>query len=183
MKVAEIIIRAMVAEDLEQVHDLDQRSFPTPWPLKSFQHELEKNKAAHMWVVEESKENLTKKIIGILVVWLLIDEAHIATIAVDKAHRHKGIASQLIFTALSQLVKKGAVAATLEVRESNHAAQALYQGFGFQPVGRRREYYRDSGEDAIIMALNDLNIDHLLSVTRDRTKRMAQANGGKSGTT
>lgn len=170
MKSAEIIIRKMVAEDIEQVHALDQRSFPTPWPLKSFKYELEQNKAAHMWVAEEVGKNFEKKIIGTIVVWLLIDEAHIATLAVDEFYRRRGIASQLIFTALSQLAGKGAIVATLEVRESNLAAQALYQGFGFQPVARRRAYYRDSGEDAITMVLPDINVAQLSTVVSDRVK-------------
>jgi ribosomal-protein-alanine N-acetyltransferase len=182
MKSTEIIIRQMIAEDLEQVHALDQRSFPTPWPLKSFKYELEQNKAAHMWVAEEEGKNLEKKIIGTIVVWLLIDEAHIATLAVDESYRRRGIASQLIFTALSHLVEKGAIVATLEVRESNTPAQALYQGFGFQPVGRRRAYYRDSGEDAIIMALQDIDVSQLSSLVRGRVKNMAQVEGGTLGT-
>jgi len=183
MKSAEILIRKMVAEDIEQVHALDQRSFPTPWPLESFRHELEQNKAAHMWVAEEVKESLEKKVIGSIVVWLLVDEAHIATLAVDELYRRRGIASQLIFSVLSHLVGKGATVATLEVRESNQAAQGLYRGFGFQPVGRRKAYYRDSGEDAIIMALHDLTIDQLSAITRERVKNMTRAEGGKIGTT
>jgi len=182
MSIAEIIIRRMTADDIEQVHALDNRSFPTPWPARSFRHELEKNKAAHLWVAEKMMADTDKEIIGAIVVWLLIDEAHIATIAVDEAHRRQGIASQLIFTALSFLVDKGAVEATLEVRESNLAAQALYQGFGFQAAGRRRAYYHDSGEDAIIMASRDLNINQLMLNTRNRVKYIAQVNGGKIGT-
>lgn len=183
MKSAELIIRKMVAEDLEQVHALDQRAFPTPWPLRSFKYELEQNQAAHMWVAEEVKEGLEKKVVGSIVIWLLIDEAHIATLAVDETYRRRGIASQLIFTALSHLVGKGAVLATLEVRESNEAARGLYQGFGFQPVGRRRAYYRDSGEDAIIMALQDIDIVQLSVFIRRRAKNMAQIEGGTRGTT
>ena len=182
MSMADIIIRRMVAEDLEQVHALDQRSFPTPWPAKSFRHELKKNQAAYLWVAEKTTDDTHKEIVGTIVVWLLVDEAHIATLAVDEIHRRQGIASQLIFTALSHLVDKGAVEATLEVRESNLAAQALYQGFGFQAVGRRRAYYRDSGEDAIIMASRDLNSDKLVHTAKKRTKYMAQVNGGKFGT-
>lgn len=178
MSTMEIVIRKMAAADLEQVQALDQASFPTPWPAKSFQHELEKNKAGHLWVAEKTTGDGQKKIIGMIVVWLLVDEAHIATIAVDEAHRRQGIGSQLIFIALSHLVDKGAIEATLEVREKNAAAQALYRGFGFRPVGRRRAYYRDSGEDAIIMALRGLDNEHLMTVARDRAKYLAHVNGG-----
>jgi ribosomal-protein-alanine N-acetyltransferase len=178
MSTTEITIRRMTAEDLEQVQTLDQASFPTPWPAKSFQHELEKNKAGHLWVAEKTTEDDQKKIIGMIVVWLLVDEAHIATIAVDAPHRRQGIGSQLLFTALSHLVNKGAVEATLEVRENNRAARTLYESFGFQPVGRRRAYYRDSGEDAIIMALHGLDDEYLMTVARDRAKYLAHVNGG-----
>jgi ribosomal-protein-alanine N-acetyltransferase len=178
MSMAEITIRKMIAADLEQVHALDRASFPTPWPAKSFRYELEENKASHPWVAERITDDGQKKIIGIIVVWLLVDEAHIATIAVDEAHRQQGIASQLIFTVLSHLVDKGAVEATLEVRENNFAARALYRGFGFRPVGRRRAYYKDSGEDAIIMTLHNLDAEHLMRVARSRAKYLAQVNGG-----
>ena len=67
MSMAEIIIRRMVAEDIEQVHALDQRSFPTPWPARSFQHELEKNQAAYLWVAEKMTEDINKEIIGAIV--------------------------------------------------------------------------------------------------------------------
>jgi ribosomal-protein-alanine N-acetyltransferase len=178
MSTAEITIRRMTDADLDRVRAIDQASFPTPWPANSFRHELEKNKAAHLWVAEESIDDAQNKIVGMIVVWLLVDEIHIATIAVDAAHRRQGIASQLIFTALSHLVDRGAIEATLEVRENNAAAQALYRGFGFRPVGRRRAYYHDSGEDAIIMALRNLDAEHLMSVARDREKYLAHVNGG-----
>jgi ribosomal-protein-alanine N-acetyltransferase len=182
MSMAEITLRRMTAADLEQVHALDQASFPTPWPAKSFRFELEENKAAHLWVAEKTTDEGQKKIVGSIAVWLLVDEVHIATIAVDAAHRRRGIASQLLFTVLSHLVDKGAIEATLEVRENNFAAQALYRGFGFRPVGRRRAYYKDSGEDAIIMALRNLDAEHLMRVARGRAKYMAEVNGGQLGT-
>ena len=102
------------------------------------------------------------------VAWLLVDEAHIATIAVDKDYQRVGIASKLICTALTELVNKGAILATLEVRESNQAAQALYQQFGFQAVGRRKAYYKDNHEDAILMTLDRINVDQLTVIKRIR---------------
>lgn len=176
------VLRRMAEDDLEQVHALDEASFPTPWPAKSFRHELEDNKAAHLWVAEKTTDDGQKKIIGVIVAWLLVDEAHIATIAVEAAHRRQGIGSQLISTALCDLAEKSAIEATLEVRENNAAAQALYRGFGFKAVGRRRAYYHDSGEDAIIMALRKLDTEHLMAVARERMKYTAQVNGGQIGT-
>ena len=168
MNAAEILIRKMTIGDIDQVHDLELRSFPTPWPKKSFQYEIEENKAAHLWVAEDIEEDSKKKIIGMIVAWLLVDEAHIATIAVDKDHQHKGIASQLVYTALTKLAKKGAIISTLEVRESNQAAKALYKQFGFQAVGCRKAYYRDNHEDAVLMTLDRINIDQLTAIQRIR---------------
>lgn len=158
---ATITIRSMAAEDLEQVHALDQRSFPTPWPLRSFQFELHKNEAAYLWVAEAENENRSKEVVGVIVVWFLIDLAHIATLAVDEGHRRSKIATRLICTALTHLVAQGAESATLEVRESNIAAQRLYRRLGFQLVGRRPAYYKDNNEDAILMTLHTLDEDHL----------------------
>lgn len=168
MKIAEILIRKMTIGDIDQVHALELRSFPTPWLKKSFQYELEENNAAHLWVAEHIIDDGEKKIIGMTIAWLLVDEAHIATIAVDKDYQRRGIASKLIYTALIDLAKKGAIIATLEVRESNQAAQALYQQFGFQAVGRRKAYYRDNHEDAILMTSDRINIDQLTALNRIR---------------
>ena len=168
MNTADILIRKMTIGDIDQVHDLELRSFPTPWPKKSFLYELGENKAAYLWVAESREESDKKKIIGMTVAWLMVDEAHIATIAVDKDHQRRGIASRLIFTALTELANKGAILATLEVRESNQAAHTLYQQFGFQAVGRRKAYYRDNHEDAILMTLDRINTDQLTAINRIR---------------
>jgi ribosomal-protein-alanine N-acetyltransferase len=156
-----ITIRSMAAEDLDQVHALDQRSFSTPWPFRSFQFELHKNDAAYLWVAEAESEDGSKQVVGVIVVWFLTDLAHIATLAVDEGHRRSGVATRLICTALNHLLKMGAESATLEVREGNIAAQRLYHRLGFQLVGRRPAYYKDNNEDAILMTLPTLDEEHL----------------------
>jgi len=93
----------------------------------------------------------------VIVVWFIIDEAHIATLAVHPSYRGFGVAKCLLTTALKSALDKGMKLATLEVRANNHAAQALYRHFGFENVGQRRRYYRDNNEDAIIMTLNHLD--------------------------
>lgn len=171
-----INIREMEAEDLEQVYALEKESFSTPWSLDSFQFELKENKAAHLWVAEVGGDDGEKKVIGMVVVWLLVDEAHIATVAVKEDYRRRGIASQLICTALTDLGEKGAIGATLEVREGNKTAQELYRGFGFEFVGRRKGYYKDSGEDAILMTLHRLDIDRLTTIACRQA--LSSVNGG-----
>ncbi|MBW8011837.1 MAG: ribosomal-protein-alanine N-acetyltransferase [Chloroflexi bacterium] len=151
-----VSIRPMQPEDLEKVHAIEQRSFPTPWSLNSYRNELYGNTAANMWVAELETEAGKKQVIGMIVVWLIVDEAHVGTIAIDTPYRRQGVASKLLNTALLACSRKGALTASLEVRENNLAAQGLYQRFGFELVGRRVRYYRDNHEDALLMTLFEL---------------------------
>jgi ribosomal-protein-alanine N-acetyltransferase len=91
-----------------------------------------------------------------IVAWLLVDEAHIATISTHPDYRRQGIAGKLLTYALRYMSKEGAVSSFLEARETNHPAQEMYRIFGYETVGRRRRYYKDTGEDAILMSLNGL---------------------------
>ena len=159
----EINIRKMTLDDLEQVHQIDKQSFANPWPKKSFKFELEENDAARCWVAEVT-EGEHAKVVGAAVSWLLVDQAHIATVAVEESYRRQRIAYRLICTSLVEMQKEGAASATLEVRAGNRPAQALYRKFGFQLVGRRPGYYKDNGEDAILMTLVTLDEDHLKNI-------------------
>jgi ribosomal-protein-alanine N-acetyltransferase len=144
-------IRRMTLEDIPTVVALDKLSFSLPWPERSFRFELTDNTASRCWVYE-----LDGKIVGMIVAWLLVDEAHIATISTHPDYRRQGIAGKLLTYALRYMSMEGAVSSFLEVRETNHAAQEMYQKFGYDNVGRRRRYYKDTGEDAILMTLTGL---------------------------
>jgi len=144
-------IRRMTLEDLPAVISLDKLSFSLPWPERSFRFELTENSASRCWVAE-----MDGKIVGMIVAWLLVDEAHIATIATHPDHRGQGIARNLLMYALRYMSKEGAVTSFLEVRESNIPAQEMYRKFGYEEVGRRKRYYKDTNEDAILMTLNGL---------------------------
>ncbi len=146
-----LTLRRMTAADIDAVHALDERSFTNPWPRKSFEFELNENEASRQWVAE-----LDGALAGVIVVWLLGDEAHIATIAVQPEWRGRGIAARLLCVALQALAAEGAVTAALEVRAGNEAALRLYRKFGFVEVGRRKGYYQDNGEDALLMDLTGL---------------------------
>lgn len=152
-----ISIRKMTVEDLPAVVELDQMSFSLPWPERSFRFELTENPASRCWVAE-----LDGKIVGMIVVWLIVDEAHVATVATHPEHRRKGIGRRLLAHALLSLLHEGARSSFLEVRESNLAAQEMYRRFGYEIVGRRRRYYRDNDEDAILMDLAVLDAGQLM---------------------
>ena len=165
MSNAQIVIRKMTEQDLEAVHALEVLCFPTPWPLKSFRYELEENAASRQWVaLLPAADGEDERIIGMMVVWLLVDLTHIATLAVHPDFRRQRVAYQLICNALKETLDEGAVSATLEVRESNSAAQILYRRFGFQLAGKRPSYYQDNGEAAILMTLHTLDKDHLMTI-------------------
>lgn len=152
-----VIIRRMTVEDIPAVIELDQKSFSLPWPERSFRFELTDNPASRCWVAE-----VDRKVVAMIVVWLLVDEAHVATVATDPDFRRQGIAKKLLSHTLRRLMDEGARSSFLEVRESNIAAQEMYRKFGYVKIGRRRRYYRDNDEDAILMNLDSLNAERLL---------------------
>lgn len=150
------IIRKMSLEDVPAVVDLDHKSFSLPWPERSFRFELTDNPASRCWVAE-----FEGRVVGMIVVWLIVDEAHVATIATHPDFRRQGIAQGLLSHALLRLFDEGARSSFLEVRESNLAAQEMYRKFGYEVTGRRRRYYSDNGEDAILMNLDSLRPEQL----------------------
>lgn len=152
-----MIIRKMTEDDIPAVVDLDQKSFSLPWPERSFRFELTDNPASRCWVAE-----LDRKVVGMIVVWLIVDEAHVATVATHPEYRRRGIGRRLLSHALRHLIQDGARSSFLEVRESNLAAQEMYRKFGYEATSRRRHYYRDNDEDAILMNLESLTLERLM---------------------
>jgi len=157
-------IRKMTADDIPAIVELDQKSFSLPWPERSFRFEITSNPASRCWVVD-----LDGKVVGMIVVWLIVDEAHVATLATDPDFRRQGIGKRLLSHALLNLINEGARSSFLEVRESNIAAQEMYRKFGYEETGRRRRYYKDNDEDAILMTLDSLNAERLVFDDRDST--------------
>jgi ribosomal-protein-alanine N-acetyltransferase len=156
-----INIRAMQESDLLEVLEIDRQSFTMPWPASAYNYELFENQSSKLWVAETVEAAGPGKVIGMIVVWFIIDEAHIATIAVHPEHRGRGIARKLLTTAIKEIIQQGFEIATLEVRAQNLAAQNLYREFGFQVVGARPRYYRDNNEDALIMTVKGLDQSYL----------------------
>ena len=147
-----LVIRRMRLEDIPSVHAVDVRSFSLPWPERSYRFEVSENPAARAWVAE-----LDGQIVAMLVLWLIVDEAHIATLATQPEFRRQGIGEQILLEALKAARAEGAKMAFLEVREGNTAAQAMYRKYGFEVTGQRPKYYKNNGEDALLMTLDHLN--------------------------
>jgi ribosomal-protein-alanine N-acetyltransferase len=147
-----ISVRKMEPGDIPAVVEIDRASFSLPWPESSYRYEIHDNKASRCLVAEDGKNG----IVAMIVSWMILDELHIATFATHREHRRKGIGTLLLRAALDDAQAGGARRAFLEVRESNNAAQAMYDRLGFKITGRRPRYYRDNDEDAILMTLEPL---------------------------
>lgn len=143
-------IRGMTVSDIPAVVAIDRASFPLPWSEASFRSELTSNEAAHLLVAELAEDRLTH-IAGYAGYWLVVDEAHLSTLAVHPERRRRGIGRRLLVEAMLQAASQGADMMTLEVRSSNEEARRLYIRHGFEIVGRRPRYYKDNHEDAVLM--------------------------------
>jgi ribosomal-protein-alanine N-acetyltransferase len=170
-----VVIRPMQLSDQAQVHTIDQHSFSMPWPASAYEYELNENPYSLLWVAESYPEGRGPIVVGIIVVWLILDEAHIASIAVHPDYRSQGIARMLLITALREAIQKGSQIATLEVRAQNLIAQSLYKRFKFEVVGKRVRYYRDNNEDALIMTLSGLGPKYLEWLDQENWKEDASS--------
>lgn len=88
--------------------------------------------------------------------WAILDEAHITLLAVHPYYQHQGLGQAMLLALMAEACDRGLERATLEVRASNHSALSLYKKFGFKIAGRRRGYYKDTNEDALILWCGDL---------------------------
>ena len=148
-------IRSMALADVQQVIQIDGRSFTLPWSERTYHLELTENTAAHLLVAEIEKRP-GKPIVGYIGFWFIVDEAHISTLAVHPDFRRKGIGRRLLEEALLEALQLGAELVTLEVRASNQIPIDLYTKFSFHVKARKPRYYRDNDEDALLMILEDL---------------------------
>ena len=137
-------IRRLTYADLPELIAIERRAFPTPWSLAMFVLELSKPASVCLAALRAGQ------MVGFLICSRYDTVWHIMNVAVDPARRRQGIASRLLTDLLRRIDGEGA-RFTLEVRESNTGAIELYERFGFRAAGRRRRYYQDNGEDAVIM--------------------------------
>lgn len=161
-----VTITPMTLDDIPQVMEIDQLSFPQPWSEQSYRFELQENHTAYFIVAVAAGEEpapswwarlvgpppAPRRVVGYAGLWLVVDEAHINTLAVRPERRGNGLGERLLLALLEYSRSRRALTATLEVRVGNLVAQQLYRKHGFIEVGRRPRYYRD-GEDALLMTV------------------------------
>jgi ribosomal-protein-alanine N-acetyltransferase len=140
----------LAEEDLDEIMEIEELSFATPWSRYAFLHEIDFPNSVFNVI------RIDGKLVGYGGLWHIVDEAHISNIAIHPNYRRKGLGRRLLTHLLKQAVERGATKATLEVRPSNMAAQRLYGSFGFEVIAVRKNYYADEGEDALIMWSEDI---------------------------
>lgn len=157
----EIRYRPMQEADVEQVYNIDVLSFALPWSERSYRFEITENPTSRTWAAEAVDAHGQTRVVAMIVVWVILDEAHVATIAVHPDYRRRGIGQRLLARALLDAAGHGVIQVYLEVRRGNLAAQAIYERFGFSVTGVRSGYYRDNNEDALLMTLNPVRVEIL----------------------
>ena len=144
-------LRPLRLSDLPAVVPIEQQSFPTATKEKTYQYELSENMLAHYQALTLRVMKRDERLVGYAGYWLIADEVHISTIAVDPYLRNRGLGELILLNILYLAFEYEAALVTLEVRASNQVAQDLYRKYEFEMVGRRRRYYKDTGEDALLM--------------------------------
>ncbi len=139
-------IAPMATGDIAAVTRIERACFTTIWPSDAFYNELSSNKLAHYFV-----GRVGDRIVAYGGVWVILEDSHITTLAVDPAYRGRRFGETLLLRLIDEAIERGAAWITLEVRESNKIAQALYRKYGFTTVTMRHGYYSDDNESALIM--------------------------------
>ena len=141
----QILFRAMTKDDASAVAELELKIFAMPWSREDFFRET--NNELAEYIVGE----LDGQIVAYAGAWVSFDQAEVMHVAVDKNLRGQGVGTMLFGELIKAVKLRGAKSITLEVRPSNTPAIKLYESFGLKSVGRRKGYYLDNGEDALIM--------------------------------
>jgi [ribosomal protein S18]-alanine N-acetyltransferase len=153
-------LRIATIEDADRLVDLDRLCFGKLWSRDQYLREIESPNSDIVLLLRGDQ------LIAYGCVWAIVDEAHITILGTHPDHLRKGYARQVLKELLRLAIAREMKRATLEVKESNAAAIALYGAFGFEEAGRRKKYYSDTQEDALILwtgGLQDGKYQHLLA--------------------
>jgi ribosomal-protein-alanine N-acetyltransferase len=146
-----MIVERMTAADINDVRRIESVSFTTHWPSDAFYNELHGNRSACYLVGK-----IDGRIVAYGGIWVVTEDSHITTIAVDPPFRGRRFGERLLVHMIDEAIARGAAWMTLEVRESNDVAQQLYRKYGFTSVATRKGYYSDNNESATVMWAGDL---------------------------
>jgi ribosomal-protein-alanine N-acetyltransferase len=142
-----VVSQAAADEDLADVEALQRQAFTNPWGVGALRWELGNTDVARLYLMRRRDGPL----VAYCACWMVFDELHINSLAVEAAWQRRGLARRLLHDVFRDAVAAGARSATLEVRRSNAAARALYEGIGFRVEAVRRDYYQAPREDALVL--------------------------------
>ena len=152
----EFYVSPMLEHDLLEVVEIEEAARLSRWGFEAYHAELMQGRGALMLVARcrrrEDGGDTDLRIGGFIAARLTIDELHINNVAVRDPYRRRGMGGALLDAVLKKGARLGARTALLEVRASNYPAQALYKKYGFRVAGRRRNYYAEPPEDALVMS-------------------------------
>ena len=171
--------------------EIERAAFPAPWPASAYHHELTQNDLSTYLVLRPRDDGVEETswprrvgrrlarvagraapLLGYGGFWMIVDEAHISTLAVHPEWRGRGLGELLLVAMVEAAMLRGALEATLEVRASNEVAQGLYRKHGFAQVGLRKGYYTDNREDALIMTTPRLDDPRFAARYAARKRRL-----------
>ncbi|MDJ0762155.1 MAG: ribosomal protein S18-alanine N-acetyltransferase [Myxococcota bacterium] len=141
-------IRTATPADIDAIVAVERSAFASPWPRSAFVSEIDGHRWSHVAVAEEGRT-----LVGFTVYWSVASELHLLNLAVDRAHRRRGIGRDLVAHLIAFGRNTRHTEVLLEVRVSNLTAITLYRHFGFEDLAIRPGYYADNGEDALVMSL------------------------------
>jgi len=165
------VVEPMRLGDIPAVMVIEKMVYSRPWPPDAYRYELVENPKSYYYVTRLRDYHprraaglkgalqrafggpeVDESVLGYAGLWLMVDEAHVSTLAVHSDWQGRGLGALLLSTLIEKAIELQAAFVTLEVRVSNLRAQALYEKYGFRKVGVRHKYYSDNNEDAFIMS-------------------------------
>jgi [ribosomal protein S18]-alanine N-acetyltransferase len=159
---AEITIERIIeSDDLDAVAALEAATFTNPWTREMLERELRQSDVARVYVLRLPG----RRVAAFCACWVVYDELHINTLAVDPELRRRGLGTHLMRRLLAEAAREGAQRALLEVRRSNEVALRLYESLGFSVTATRRNYYTQPEEDALVLTKEGLGAEGVRSAT------------------
>ncbi len=145
------VISPMRRRHVREVLTIERLVYPRPWSAALFFSEISQRATRYYLVA-----HMRKELVGYGGLMCQYDEGHITTLAVHPHDQHRGIATRMLWSLTTEARARGLRSLALEVRVANWPAQRLYSWFGFRPVGVRKNYYAETGEDALVMWVEDV---------------------------
>ncbi|MDY6897249.1 MAG: ribosomal protein S18-alanine N-acetyltransferase [Cyanobacteriota bacterium] len=164
MDFSKLQIQTLSHQHLSAILELDKACFGGLWSKEGYQRELDSPNSEIQGLFSQKTG---EKLLGMGCFWSILEEAHITILAIDAQYHRQGMGAALLYSLINTARKRYLERATLEVRASNQAAISLYEKFGFKTAGRRRRYYKDNQEDALILWLGGIHKPEFQAILAD----------------